>query len=34
MRKGSDLIGKPVVSFDTGEQFETIQDLIFDQNNN
>jgi len=34
MRKGSDLIGKPVVSFDTGEQFETISDLIFDQNNN
>ena len=34
MRKGSDLIGKPVVSFDTGEQFEKIQDLIFDQNNN
>jgi len=34
MRKGSDVIGKPVVSFDTGEQFETIRDLIFDQNNN
>ena len=34
MRKGSDLIGKPVVSFDAGEQFEKIQDLIFDQNNN
>lgn len=34
MRKGSDLIGKPVVSFDTGEEFETIQDLIFDQHNN
>jgi len=34
MRKGSELIGKPVVSFDTGEQFEKIQDLIFDQVNN
>ncbi len=34
MRKGSDVIGKPVVSFDTGEEFETIRDLIFDQNNN
>jgi uncharacterized protein YrrD len=34
MRKGSDLIGRPIISFDTGEQFEKIQDLIFDQNNN
>ncbi len=34
MRKGSDLIGKPVVSFDTGEQFEKIQDVVFDQQNN
>lgn len=34
MRKGSDLIGKPVISYDTGEQFEKIQDLVFDQNNN
>ena len=34
MRKGSDIIGKPVVSFDTGEQFEKIEDLIFDQTNN
>ncbi len=34
MRKGSDLIGKPVVSFDTGEQFERIQDVVFDQQNN
>ena len=34
MRKGTDLIGKPVVSFDTGEQFETVKDLIFDQVNN
>ena len=34
MRKGSDLIGRPIISFDTGEQFEKIQDLVFDQNNN
>ncbi|MBA3945684.1 MAG: PRC-barrel domain-containing protein [Herpetosiphonaceae bacterium] len=34
MRKGSDLIGKPVVSFDTGEQFEKIHDVVFDQQNN
>ncbi|GAC1386029.1 MAG: PRC-barrel domain-containing protein [Herpetosiphon sp.] len=34
MRKGTDLIGKPVVSFDTGEVFEHIQDLVFDQTNN
>lgn len=32
MRKGSDLIGKPVVAFDTGEKIEKIEDLIFDQN--
>lgn len=34
MRKGSDLIGKPVVTFDTGERIEKIQDLLFDQVNN
>ena len=34
MRKGSDLIGKPVIGFDTGEKIETISDLIFDQQNN
>ncbi|HEY0602381.1 MAG TPA: PRC-barrel domain-containing protein [Herpetosiphonaceae bacterium] len=34
MRKGTDLIGKPVVAFDTGEQFERIKDLLFDQENN
>ncbi len=34
MRKGSDVIGKPVVSFETGEEFEKIEDLVFDQNNN
>jgi uncharacterized protein YrrD len=34
MRKGTDLIGKPVVAFDTGQQFESIKDLLFDQENN
>lgn len=34
MRKGSDLIGKPVIAYDTGEQFDQIQDLIFDPNAN
>jgi uncharacterized protein YrrD len=34
MRKGRDIIGKPVVSYDTGEKFDRIQDLIFDQNSN
>lgn len=34
MRKGSDLIGKPVVSFDSGERFETVRDIIFDDLNN
>jgi uncharacterized protein YrrD len=34
MRKGRDIIGKPVVSYDTGEKFDRIQDLIFDQTNN
>lgn len=34
MRKGRDIIGKPVIAFDTGEKFETITDLIFDQINN
>jgi uncharacterized protein YrrD len=31
MRKGRDLIGKPVIAYDTGEKFETITDLVFDQ---
>jgi uncharacterized protein YrrD len=30
MRKGSDIIGKPVVAYDTGERFERILDLVFD----
>lgn len=34
MRKGTDLIGKPVVAFDTGEELERIKDLLFDQENN
>jgi uncharacterized protein YrrD len=34
MRKGTDLIGKAVVAYDTGERFETILDLIFDQDSN
>jgi len=34
MRKGRDMIGKPVVAYDTGEKFETITDLVFDQVNN
>jgi uncharacterized protein YrrD len=28
--KGSDVIGKPLVTLDTGEQFEKVQDVIFD----
>lgn len=34
MRKGTDLIGKAVVAYDTGERFETVLDLIFDQDSN
>ena len=34
MRKGSDVIGKPVVAFDSGEQLHRVQDLLFDQENN
>ncbi|HEX6290340.1 MAG TPA: PRC-barrel domain-containing protein [Herpetosiphonaceae bacterium] len=34
MRKGTELVGKPVVAFDSGEQCESIKDLLFDQNNN
>ncbi len=34
MRKGSDVIGKPVVVFDSGKQLCRVQDLIFDQNQN
>ncbi|MCM1981566.1 PRC-barrel domain-containing protein [Lyngbya confervoides] len=31
MRKGSDLIGKQVISYDTGEILARVKDLIFDQ---
>jgi uncharacterized protein YrrD len=31
MRKGSDLIGKVIITYDTGEQIDRVQDLIFDQ---
>ncbi len=34
MRKGKDIIGKPVVSYDSGEKTETVVDLIFDQQDN
>ncbi|MGH7997853.1 MAG: PRC-barrel domain-containing protein, partial [Brasilonema sp.] len=34
MRRGSDLLGQVVVTYDTGEQIERIQDLIFDQDSN
>lgn len=34
MRKGSDVIGKVVVTYDIGLKIERIQDLIFDQDHN
>ena len=34
MRNGKGMIGKPVVAYDSGEEFENIVDLIFDQENN
>ena len=34
MRKGSDIIGKPIVAYDTGEKVGRIRDLIFDQERN
>jgi len=34
MRKGQDVIGKPVVAYDSGEKLETVSDLIFDQDSN
>jgi uncharacterized protein YrrD len=34
MRKGKDIVGKPVIAYDTGEKVDTIVDLIFDQNDN
>jgi hypothetical protein len=34
MRKGKDIVGKPVIAYDSGEKVETIVNLIFDQNDN
>jgi uncharacterized protein YrrD len=34
MRKGNEIIGKPVVSYQSGRKIETVKDLIFDQNSN
>jgi uncharacterized protein YrrD len=34
MRKGNDVIGKVVVTYNTGEKIERIRDLIFDQKRN
>jgi uncharacterized protein YrrD len=34
MLKGRDILDKSVVSYDTGERFEKVKDLLFDQNNN
>jgi uncharacterized protein YrrD len=34
MRKGKDIVGKPVIAYDSGEKIETVVDLIFDQYDN
>jgi uncharacterized protein YrrD len=34
MRKGSDIVGKPIVAYDTGEKIGRVRDLIFDQDRN
>ncbi|HEY9644501.1 MAG TPA: PRC-barrel domain-containing protein, partial [Coleofasciculaceae cyanobacterium] len=34
MRKGSDILGKPVVAYETGEWISQVKDLIFDQDSN
>jgi uncharacterized protein YrrD len=34
MRKGSDIVGKPIVGYDTGEKIGRVRDLIFDQERN
>jgi uncharacterized protein YrrD len=34
VRKGKDIIGKPIVAYDSGEKVHTIIDLIFDQSDN
>jgi uncharacterized protein YrrD len=34
MRKGSDIVDKPIVTYDTGEKIGRVRDLIFDQDRN
>ncbi len=34
MRKGSDIVGKPIITYDTGEKIGRVRDLIFDQERN
>jgi uncharacterized protein YrrD len=34
MRNGKGMIGKPIVAYDSGEEFRTIMDLVFDQESN
>ena len=34
MRKGSDIIGKSIIAFDSGKRTARVQDLIFDQDGN
>jgi uncharacterized protein YrrD/pyrimidine deaminase RibD-like protein len=34
MRKGKDIIGKPIITYDSGKKIDNIIDLIFDQNEN
>ncbi|HEY9627222.1 MAG TPA: PRC-barrel domain-containing protein [Coleofasciculaceae cyanobacterium] len=34
MRKGSDILGKPIVAYDSGEKFSRVKDLVFDQDSN
>ena len=34
MYKGREIIGKPIISYDAGERFDVIEDLIFDQDSN
>jgi uncharacterized protein YrrD len=34
MYKGRETIGKPIISYDAGEKFDIVEDLIFDQDSN
>ena len=34
MRKGSDILGKPIVAYDSGNKFSRVKDLLFDQDSN